>query len=107
MRVFLLFFLAACTPLPAIATGVCGNAVLDDDEDCDHLVDDPADPLVCQACRFVCSDRAVCPTGWSCGLDQVCRPPAGRFVAGTPVRLPTSFVELADFNGDRLLDLVG
>src|SRR5690349_6808671 len=99
---------AACTPLPTIATGECGNAVLDDDEDCDSFVDEAlGGPLECRACRYVCSGDAVCPGGWACGVDEVYRPPAGKFLARAPLRLPVGRVETADLDGDGRLDLFG
>ena len=115
---------AACHDLPDL--GTCGNNVAEEanGEACDQGGDSPT----CSAtCELRCTSTAVTPayvsagtdpTGkevfcpdarYRCGLDGVCRAPAGSFaqltaaqpfdVAGSPV--------LADVDNDGLADLVG
>lgn len=89
----------------------CGNGIIEPvaDEDCDGL---PAGnayqcgrPGTAGACRIICEDTA-CPPGWRCGADAVCR--ASRGVLGLPVvtRLDGATLDVADFDGDGLSDVV-
>ncbi len=103
---------SACTDLPIIEVGVCGNRVLEAGEDCDGPIPRPealcGAPTSANACRFTCEDGASCPSGWRCGLDRRCRRPAERLA--TPERalaLVADRVRLADVDGDGALDVVG
>ena len=103
-----------CSGLPNITPGECGNAVLEFGEDCDTFVD-PAlgEGTGCNSeCRYTCEDGGeafVCPMGWGCGVDNVCRHGEGSFAEalGSPYLLPNQTVEVADMDGDNNPDLVG
>src|SRR5689334_15139509 len=86
---------AACANLEPMAHDVCGNAVIERDagEDCDTHVFEAgvrcAEAGEAHACRYVCGAESVCPTGWGCGNDGVCRESTGRFeVFGELVPFP-------------------
>jgi hypothetical protein len=103
-----------CSNLPEIEEG-CGNAVLEEDEDCDTFAEDgskcrpPGDD---EACHYDCSlnldgERAACPEHMGCGRDGVCRVPSGEFERMQPLTTdPSSWVSSADFDGDGRLELV-
>lgn len=103
---------AACVELPPLASGVCGNGVIDRDlgEDCDGHAD-PAlgASIACGAtCRYACGAESICPTGWGCGADGVCAQPSGAF--GLPVDdfpAAASAIEIAEVDGDGGRDLLG
>lgn len=109
----LLLLLTGCTDLPAVPTGVCGNKVLEPGESCDTFPEQGentrcGDPEGEHACRYVCTEGAVCPLGWGCGSDGLCRRPQGRF-ADEPVvsSFRSEFLEIGDPDGDGLPDLLG
>lgn len=99
---------------PIEADGRCGNGVLEPsaDEDCDGhgRVEGSAcgAPSTPQACRYVCDDEAgaVCPPGWRCGLDHVCRAGSGRFDGPEVTRIAGIRLLAGDMDGDRRDDLV-
>lgn len=106
----------ACTSLPEIAQGECGNRVIDaPDEDCDYFA--PQRGLNCyppgtsNACHVDCSPRAgipgACQDGWGCDSDFVCRKPSGNFVVGAKA-LDSGAWSLAsgDFDGDGRIDVM-
>jgi hypothetical protein len=109
------FGLAACSELPAIDRGVCGNRVVEPGEDCDGAVAggacaDEGD----NACFFVCEPGAPvsgCPGGYQCGLDQRCRLPAGSFAgdlaAAPTVRFDVDDFRVGDVDGDGVGDVMG
>jgi hypothetical protein len=115
--VSILVLLPACADLPPIASNVCGNGVVDPHEDCDTFPDPelgegtrcgaPADST--RACRYVCSQTQLCPTGWACGNDGICRYSAGTFVAtpDSPLRMTTDRIASARFDRDAYPDLLG
>lgn len=89
----------------------CGNGIIEPvaDEDCDGL---PADatyrcgqPGTVGACRVICED-SPCPPGWRCGLDNVCRASRNELTAPVVSRLDGQSLDLADVDGDGLLDVV-
>jgi hypothetical protein len=121
----LLFGLGACSNLPEIEAGVCGNAVVEGDEDCDTfatLVTETSAALVpggsCRPrgndheCRFDCRERSdgtrpACPSGWGCHAEGICREAAGGFVEGEPFDTsPASWLGLTDFDADGRQDLL-
>src|ERR1700722_5978533 len=84
--------LADCSNLPAIAADTCGNAVIDPGEDCDSFpvapgtsCRPPGSPV--GECRLDCTAGAgnVCPSGWGCGVDGICREPSGEFTRQSQV----------------------
>ncbi len=98
-----------CSKLPDIPRGVCGNQVLEGGEQCDGS---PA-PFACgaprtpAACRFICQNGVACPAGMSCGQDEICRIPSGRFE--DPRFLATlegEQLEVMDVDHDGAADLV-
>jgi hypothetical protein len=95
----------------AAAPGVCGNGIVDGDEECDPTVTTSLGTCgavgTATGCKFVCSATVACPAGASCGRDGRCREPSGQFVAaGSPVPFPSSSFLLRDVDGDGVLDLV-
>jgi hypothetical protein len=105
---------ASCTDLPPIEPGVCGNRVLDADEDCDTFSEfgegtSCGAPASAQACTYVCSAEAACPAGWGCGQDGRCRRPSGAHTAapGSPWRFKVQDFAIGDVDGDGNADLVG
>ena len=100
----------ACTELPDVERGVCGNHVVEPGEDCDGFAPEGAAcaaPEDAHACRFDCAASA-CPAGLGCGLDGVCR--GGGGFASAPLG-PWTFdvarMTATDVDGDRRSDLVG
>jgi hypothetical protein len=107
--------LTACTRLPEIGSGECGNGVIEPPEDCDTFGDDAG--AACRPkgsvgeCHLDCSPgnagERVCPVGWGCDLGSICRTPTGsfdqprEFEVGSADRLAT-----ADFDGDGRTDVL-
>lgn len=107
-RAVFLASLLACDTLPAIQGGVCGNNVVDPNEDCDTSAPDGA---LCRQCRFVCGPQAsgaACPSGMGCGTDGTCRTPTGAYVPTAQLIQGTfSDVYAGDVDGDGRADVVG
>ncbi len=109
--------LVACDSLPAAQDGVCGNKVVDPNEDCDSFAAEPG--TLCRAagsagqCRYACGlqvdgTTAVCPSGMGCGTDGTCRAPNGTFSAATqPIAGTFADVLVGDVDGDGRADVVG
>jgi hypothetical protein len=100
---------AACADLRPIASGVCGNEVIDGDEDCDGHTPDGgrcAAPGSPHACRYVCGSVSNCPAGYGCGKDGVCRrapEPANEQTVplGDPIPFPSlQALAAADFDAN-------
>lgn len=109
--------LLACAELPPIAVGSCGNALVEPElgEVCDTFA--AGEGTACRAagvvgaCQFDCSVSAsgaapVCPDGWGCGADGICRAPSGQFVPGPDLEVAASTLATDDFDGDGRADLV-
>jgi len=108
--------LAGCRELPDIASGVCGNGVVDGREDCDGFAPEagercrPAGSV--GECRLDCRTGADgvngrCPDGWGCDLGGLCRAPTGDFESPQRLGLETAdSLDAADFDGDKRSDLV-
>ena len=109
---------SACTDLPAIAAGTCGNAVVElaAGEDCDAFATTdgsvclpPGDP---RQCRYDCSvredgSRPTCPASMGCGLDGTCRWSSGGFEATpTPLAAVPRDLTVGDVDGDGRQDLI-
>lgn len=108
--------LGACTEVPELSSGTCGNRVVEENEDCDGRVGEGlqcGEPDTANQCFLVCdaSDPApTCPAGWGCGADGRCRRPTGALqeAAGSPVRfaIQDGFA-VGDVDGDGYPDLIG
>lgn len=104
--------LASCADLTPLESTVCGNFVKDPGEDCDgHPLEDgtrcaPVDSP--HPCRQICDESTVCPTGWGCGFDGVCRQASNTFASlDNSVPLTTPNVMLpADFDGNGVTDIL-
>ncbi|MFO0593059.1 MAG: FG-GAP-like repeat-containing protein [Polyangiaceae bacterium] len=105
---------SGCAKLAPIRDDACGNYVIDPDEDCDSHAPPGATcalPGTEHECRFICASSIVCPTGYGCGLDGVCRrasPPDQESLApyGAPIPFPLlQQVEAADLDGDGASEL--
>jgi hypothetical protein len=109
--------LVACDDLPAAQDGVCGNRVVDPDEDCDTFAVGAGTfcrpPGSSGQCRYGCGPQADgtapgCPAGMGCGVDGTCREPSGSFVAGAqPVAGAFAAILVGDVDGDGRADVVG
>jgi hypothetical protein len=105
----------ACSTLPDIPAGVCGNGVLDPTEDCDGF---PREGLECRPpgeraqCRLDCSPSAdgepvACPVGYGCDADHVCRRATGDYAPLSDRILGRArSLESGDFNGDGRDDVL-
>lgn len=105
----LLSLALGCSKLPEIPRGLCGNQVLESGEQCDGS---PA-PFACgaprtpAACRFICQGGVACPSGMSCGRDEICRVPSGTFEDPRfLVTLEGEQLQVRDVDHDGAEDLV-
>ncbi|RYZ01731.1 MAG: VCBS repeat-containing protein [Myxococcales bacterium] len=107
----LLGVLTGCTNFPTVQEGACGNAVLEEKEDCDTFADgNPG--AVCRApgslnaCHFDCTEgldgkRPACPPHFGCSLDGVCRRATYDFEEPEALSSElSSWVSTLDFDGD-------
>lgn len=103
-----------CATLSPLGEGICGNGVIDTNEDCDGFkfrdasatCGAPSDRE--RACRLTCAKAERCPDGWGCATDGICREPSGRFAPiseGMSAGVETMVV--GDFDGDRRKDVLG
>ena len=98
---------SACQDFVDPELGVCGNRIIESDEDCD----DPSDPRCGPSCRVLCDPRAEqpdCPALYLCGSDGVCRTPSGAF-SSDAVRIDEEgarWIAVGDLDGDLRDDLV-
>jgi len=108
----LLLPLFGCTAFPEIESGVCGNAVIDENEDCDTFAQEGHK---CRApgsegpCRYDCSEAsgASCPGDMGCGAGGICRYPTGDFEKGVNIAPgASSWLGTADFDGDGRPDVI-
>ena len=105
---------AACTSLPDVPTGQCGNGVLEKNEDCD----DPSSPATCVSCSVRCGSPGMSCAGllpaqrdgtqYTCGADFLCHAPGGRFgVESASLPFPAFGFGVTDVNKDHIGDVVG
>ncbi|MFN3200501.1 MAG: FG-GAP repeat domain-containing protein [Bradymonadia bacterium] len=111
----LLPLFTGCDTLEGVDRLRCGNGLVEPsaNEDCDGLPE--GSPYACgapgseAACKLVCTDidgEPICPDGWACGSDGVCRAPSGRFDSPTLVGIDGRPLYLEDMDGDTYIDLV-
>jgi FG-GAP-like repeat len=104
---------AACTNLPDVARGTCGNGVVEPDqgEECDGdatLAGGTCGATGELACHFVCDQGESCPDGYACGGDGRCRAPLAVFSAAPgPYAFDAIDLAAGDVDGDGYADLVG
>ncbi len=109
----LALLLGACTNLPDIAEDQCGNAIVEEGEDCDTFSTFEGarcrDPGEENACRWDCSaEDASCPPGFGCGADGLCRVASGQFeLASVTETEETNFLAVRDFDADGVDDVLG
>ncbi|MET0344354.1 MAG: VCBS repeat-containing protein [Polyangiales bacterium] len=108
--------LAGCADLPELPRSVCGNAIVEDGEDCESVSSGELasclPPGEEGACHYDCSVGSdgrpkPCLPGWVCAVDQLCRRPTGAFEA--PQRYSVGDVAslaAGDFDGDGRADLL-
>jgi FG-GAP-like repeat/FG-GAP repeat len=107
---------SGCAGLPAVATGACGNGVIEPPEDCDSFAPDAHSLCLSKGspgeCHFSCRAAAdgfqpTCPAGWGCDSAGICREPTGSYTALPEVNVGRAFSLLAgDFDGDGRTDVV-
>jgi hypothetical protein len=72
-----LLWIGGCSELSSIEPNVCGNGVVEANEDCDSFLGH------CFECSLVCTSDADCTElggpGFVCGLDALCHAPSGSF----------------------------
>jgi len=100
--------LAACSDLQPIEVGVCGNGVIDPDEDCDSAAADGH----CVQCALKCADAdPLCPAGYVCHTDGFCHAPGGVFPSEprATASFSSSVIDYAvsDVDKDHAGDLIG
>jgi len=105
--------LVDCSSLPVITAGVCGNAVIDPGEDCDTFPVSAGTscrpPGAVGQCRLDCTTGSgdVCPSGWGCGTDGICREPSGVFTLQSQIVAANAWrVMTGDFDGDQRADVL-
>jgi hypothetical protein len=104
MRVLaLVVLLTACTELPEVGPGVCGNGILEANEDCDN----PS--ATCVQCGIVCAESACEKPGFRCGADDLCHAPSGVFENEPRSELPFPVLgfRISDVDFDGYGDVVG
>ncbi|MCC6524364.1 MAG: VCBS repeat-containing protein [Polyangiaceae bacterium] len=105
---------AGCSSLDLLDEDVCGNRVIEASEDCDGFaLPDTycAAPDEIHGCRYVCDAGPdgvprICPDGWGCGADRICRRASGTFAAPQLFDYPSGrWMATADLDGDGRSDL--
>ncbi len=107
-------FAVACSNFPTIETGVCGNRVIDPQEDCDWFADKASEmcrpPGSDGACHYDCTNSAnggpVCPAGWGCDGDSICRAPTTAFAPSFPLDVGAWNLTAGNFDGDARSDIM-
>lgn len=101
----------ACAPFSDPPLLVCGNRIVEAEEDCDDPDDDGCGaPDRATACRWLCDPKdaePTCDVDRVCGGDGVCRRPSGSFA--NPIVIDAAgvrWIERGDLDGDGRDDLV-
>ncbi|MCX5742085.1 MAG: VCBS repeat-containing protein, partial [Proteobacteria bacterium] len=90
-----------CSDFSAIDRGVCGNGLLDPGEDCDSSA------ASCSSCSITC-DLTACPSGFTCGVDQLCHAPGGRLTTDSiPSPYAVDEMRITDIDEDGIGDVLG
>jgi hypothetical protein len=104
MGLALLASASSCADLKPLSAHTCGNAVVEEGEECDRHAafagTTCAAPGAVNECRYVCGGDSKCPSGWGCGQDGVCRNPSGKFEEHSKVDGASRILVPADFDGD-------
>lgn len=108
---------SSCANLPAVATGACGNGVVEAPEDCDSFAPDAQSLCLPKGssgeCHFSCRAGAdgfqpTCPPGWGCDAAGICRQPTGSYTPLPELNVGGAFSLLAgDFDGDGRSEVMG
>jgi hypothetical protein len=116
----LLWSVSGCAEFPVIDADVCGNAVIEQGEDCDtfDVELDAGGVAKCRprgvegACHFDCTaasdgTRAPCPDGMGCASDRLCRAPTGEYEPALQLTPDaSSWLSSADFDGDGRMEVI-
>ena len=89
---------AGCSSLEDVPLGLCGNGVLEANEDCDAHSETCGLPSTPAACRLTCPAGHLCPSGWTCGVDQICRQPSNTWQLSPPFGRPSSVFQVLDLD---------
>lgn len=101
--------LCTCARLPEIASGECGNGVIEPPEDCDTFGEGGA---VCRPkgsvgeCHLDCTPQpgaegSACPAGWGCDSSGLCRRPTGELEPAREFEVGSAtLLASGDFDGD-------
>ncbi|APR85788.1 extensin-like protein [Minicystis rosea] len=101
---------AGCDDLQRLDENTCGNRVVEEEngEDCDGQESCEL-PNRQHACHYLCGGEQswVCPTGYGCGADGVCRRPTGTFELLVAESTATTLdFMVGDANADRCREVV-
>jgi hypothetical protein len=109
----------ACADLPVVDAGVCGNGIVEANEDCDTYAPPggvcrpPSATPNANACKYDCSAKSggpeACPKDARCGVDSICHfsSPSPAYAAfGEPLAIPAQSLRFGDFDGDGRQDLL-
>lgn len=115
--IFIISALSACSNFTFVQENLCGNRVVETDEDCDGYSEleggtcgEPSHPTgpCTYVCEYVDQAKQACPQGWSCGLDDRCRLGVGFLEVPTEAGdFSQGNIRVADLDGDLFADLVG
>ncbi|MBP9113358.1 MAG: hypothetical protein KBF88_11165, partial [Polyangiaceae bacterium] len=111
--------LFSCATLPDLRNSICGDGILQKDEDCDPLATSlqlaswkAGENATCGAqgqplaCRYVAAERLGCPVGWGRSTAGVCVKPSSKFSPhSVPVESSARSFRGGDFDGDGVADL--
>ena len=110
-------FSTACAQFPSIPESACGNHVVEGNEDCDGFPNRGGshclEPGTAFECHLDCGmddekgTRNVCPDGWGCDADSICRIPSGKyFESSLSTDVGAWLLSAGDFDGDGRQDVM-